>query len=82
MKAKKNLSGLSFAIEGTLEIVTEEYITRLIAYNGGECKKNITASIKYVIIGEDPDSSMLRKVKYAKGHTIYEMFVGVTPPAF
>jgi len=62
VKAKKNLSGLSFAIEGTLKIVTEEYITRLIAYNGGECKKNITASIKYVIIGEDPDSSMLRKI--------------------
>ena len=42
----------------------ERYVTRLIEHNGGECKRYITASVKYVIVGDKPHRGKLRKVNY------------------
>jgi len=64
------LAGLAFVVTGVLETIEQESAKSLIKQCGGRVTSTISRNTSYIVVGDDPGPSKMKKVSYMYGNII------------
>lgn len=64
------MAGLTFIVTGVLETIERETAKSLIKQCGGRVTSTISRNTTYIVVGDEPGSSKIKKVSYMYSNMI------------
>jgi replication factor C subunit 1 len=64
------LAGLAFVVTGVLETIERDTANSLIKQCGGRVTSTVSRNTSYIVVGDEPGPSKIKKVGYVYGNII------------